>query len=102
MFCLKRNAYALSLLTFLLLWIVTPSLFAISPFDHSDLDAVLKEYVSADGLVNFKVLKDNPAVGWYEKCGFRIVKDLEDYYQMELDLSKFVPCSYRKIQRSQP
>lgn len=33
------------------------------------------------------VLKNNPAVSWYRKCGFTILKDL-DYYIMTIDPSQ--------------
>ncbi|MBI2822026.1 MAG: GNAT family N-acetyltransferase [Acidobacteria bacterium] len=46
--------------------------------------------------IGCKVLKDNPAVGWYQKCGYRIAQQEPDHYRMELDLSRFVPRPYVK------
>lgn len=46
--------------------------------------------------IGCKVLKDNPAVGWYQKCGYRIAGEEPDQYRMELDLSCFVPRPYVK------
>lgn len=44
--------------------------------------------------VSLKVLKNNPAVGWYEKCGFEIVGRAEDHLLMALG-KDFVPCPYQ-------
>lgn len=38
-----------------------------------------------------KVLKDNPAVGYYQKNGFHVVKDAGDHLEMTLDWSRFEP-----------
>ncbi len=35
--------------------------------------------------IGCRVLKTNPAVGWYQKCGYVITAEQEDYYQMDLD-----------------
>ncbi len=46
--------------------------------------------------IGCKVLCGNPAVGWYQKCGFSIAEDKGDYYQMRLDWYVFSPCAYAK------
>ncbi len=55
-------------------------------------------YIKAEhtAQIGCRVLKDNPAVGWYQKCGYRIASDQADYYQMELELTRFEPCAYKK------
>lgn len=32
--------------------------------------------------INCEVLKDNPAVFWYQNCGFEIVREYDIYYDM--------------------
>jgi ribosomal protein S18 acetylase RimI-like enzyme len=39
--------------------------------------------------IGLQVLKDNPAVGFYKKCGFEILGEGPDYYQMMLSRSNF-------------
>jgi RimJ/RimL family protein N-acetyltransferase len=48
-------------------------------------------------LVTAKVLKDNPAVNWYLRNGFRIMETNEDYVEIELDRVQFEPCSIAVI-----
>lgn len=48
------------------------------------------------------VLKGNPAVGWYEKRGYRIAEARAEHYRLELDPARFSPCPYRKIERAAP
>jgi len=52
---------------------------------------ILKEHTPRLGC---KVLKANPAVGWYQKCGYAIVSDAADYHQMNLDPA-FKAVEYR-------
>lgn len=52
---------------------------------------ILKEHAPRLGC---KVLKTNPAVGWYQKCGYSIVSDAADYHQMNLDPA-FKAVEYR-------
>ena len=40
------------------------------------------------------VLKDNPATGYYESCGFKIVGDGGDHHIFKLDRTKFKPVAY--------
>lgn len=40
------------------------------------------------------VLKGNPALGWYEKCGYRVAREAENH--LELELGSFSPCRYRR------
>lgn len=40
------------------------------------------------------VLKDNPAVGYYERCGFKIAGDGGDHHVMKLDWTRFTPVPY--------
>jgi RimJ/RimL family protein N-acetyltransferase len=44
--------------------------------------------------IGCRVLKDNPAVGYYERCGFKIVGDAGDHHVFKLDWSRFVPVEY--------
>jgi len=48
-----------------------------------------KEYPGAQGA---KVLRSNPAVGWYQHNGFIIARVHEDYVDIELDQVTFKPC----------
>jgi RimJ/RimL family protein N-acetyltransferase len=49
-------------------------------------------------VVGLKVLKDNPAAGWYQKkCCFGIVSEGADYLQLRLDRTRFQACGYEKI-----
>ena len=49
-------------------------------------------------VVGLKVLKDNPAAGWYQKkCRFRVIGEGADYFQLRLDTARFQSCVYRKI-----
>jgi ribosomal protein S18 acetylase RimI-like enzyme len=43
------------------------------------------------------VLKENPALDWYLKFGYRILSEYSDHYKLELDTERFSPCAYRKI-----
>lgn len=52
---------------------------------------ILKEHTR---LVGCRVLKDNPAVGWYRKCGYAVEAQAGDYYQMKLDAGTFSPVEY--------
>jgi ribosomal protein S18 acetylase RimI-like enzyme len=45
------------------------------------------------------VLKDNPAVSWYRKCGYRVSEERPDHYKMELDLNDFKPSPYLKSEK---
>lgn len=49
--------------------------------------------------VGCRVLRDNPAVSWYQKCGYRIAGQEPDYYKMELDAAVFKPCAYQVAER---
>jgi ribosomal protein S18 acetylase RimI-like enzyme len=40
------------------------------------------------------VLKDNPAVGWYERFTFEIVEERRDNFLMRLDVDRFAPVRY--------
>jgi ribosomal protein S18 acetylase RimI-like enzyme len=44
--------------------------------------------------ITCKVLKDNPAVKWYERNAFRIVNESRSYYLMRLSPDAFVPVRY--------
>jgi ribosomal protein S18 acetylase RimI-like enzyme len=44
--------------------------------------------------ISCRVIKGNPAVAWYQKCGYRIVVERADHFEMALDLSCFAPCTY--------
>jgi RimJ/RimL family protein N-acetyltransferase len=48
-----------------------------------------KEYPGAQGA---KVLRSNPAVGWYQRNGFKIARFHEDHVDIELDQVTFKPC----------
>ena len=39
------------------------------------------------------VLKGNPAVGWYESCGFRVAGDGGDHHRLKLDWGAFEPVT---------
>jgi ribosomal protein S18 acetylase RimI-like enzyme len=41
------------------------------------------------------VVKGNPAVGWYEKCGYRLISDGGDHVKMKLG-DDFKPVRYEK------
>src|SRR3989338_2479461 len=43
----------------------------------------------------------NPAISWYEKCGFRVAAKKSDHCKMELDAA-FKPCVYMKEDASDP
>ncbi len=47
-----------------------------------------------------RVLKANPAVGWYEKCGYRVVGEASDHFRLELDAARFKPCAYSRAEGS--
>jgi ribosomal protein S18 acetylase RimI-like enzyme len=44
--------------------------------------------------IGCRVLKDNPAVGYYERCGFKIAGDGGDHHVFKLDWSRFSPVEY--------
>lgn len=46
--------------------------------------------------VSCKVVKGNPAVGWYEKCGYKIVGEEKDHVVMRLDEKAFAPVAYER------
>lgn len=46
--------------------------------------------------VSCKVVKGNPAVGWYEKCGYKIVGKEKDHVVMRLDEKAFAPVAYER------
>ena len=39
-----------------------------------------------------KVLRDNPALGWYYRNGFRKAAEFSDYVEIELDLAQYKCC----------
>jgi len=45
--------------------------------------------------ITLRVLRDNPAVGWYERFSFIRVEECPDHYFMRLDTDRFVPARYR-------
>jgi ribosomal protein S18 acetylase RimI-like enzyme len=45
--------------------------------------------------ITLRVLRDNPAVGWYERFFFVRVEEHPDHYFMRLDAGRFVPVRYR-------
>ena len=51
---------------------------------HIMLNYILLKY---DLPLKCDVLKDNPAVDWYKKCGFDILREIE-YYIMQIDKKK--------------
>ena len=44
--------------------------------------------------VTLKVLRENPAVSWYERFQFTRVEEHPDHYFMRLDTGRFVPVRY--------
>jgi RimJ/RimL family protein N-acetyltransferase len=42
-----------------------------------------------------KVLRNNPALDWYQRKAFKIMHIHESYVDIELDLDVFVPCSIK-------
>jgi len=46
--------------------------------------------------IGCRVLKGNPAVSWYEKCGYRIVHERSDHFELELDVERFTVHGYAK------
>lgn len=52
---------------------------------------ILKEHTPRIGC---RVLKDNPAVGWYRKCGYVVAAEAADHYRMSLDVDAFQPLDY--------
>lgn len=66
-----------------------------------DAMKLLCSYIMSEFSPNMscKVLSNNPAVQWYEKCGFiknKLVKNgySIDYYDMYLNISTFKPCDF--------
>jgi ribosomal protein S18 acetylase RimI-like enzyme len=43
--------------------------------------------------IGLKVLRTNPAVGWYQRNGFVETTALEEYLELRLDLRAFPPCA---------
>lgn len=56
---------------------------------------ILKEHSKKIGC---RVLKGNPALGWYKKLGYRVTSEREDHVQLELDLGGFTPLAYKVVQ----
>lgn len=56
---------------------------------HLAMDIMLNYIIQKYAQLPIKcdVLKDNPAVGWYQKCGFDILREIE-YYVMQIDRNK--------------
>ena len=52
---------------------------------------ILKEHTKKIGC---RVLKDNPAVGWYKKLGYRVAAERPDHFQLELDVPAFSPSAF--------
>ena len=50
--------------------------------------------LSFERAITLMVLKDNPAVAWYERRGFARVEERPDHYFMRLDPRSFVPVRY--------
>lgn len=48
---------------------------------RSLIDVALERYPARE--VQARVLVRNPAIGWYQRCGFRIVQATEDYVLMQ-------------------
>lgn len=48
--------------------------------------------------IGVKVLRINPALEWYKKNSFQKKVKHENYYELKLNLSKFRPCKFRKIE----
>lgn len=44
-----------------------------------------------------RVLKGNPAVGWYERNGFVLAADHDAYYEMKLNPERLAPCPFRRL-----
>jgi len=61
----------------------------------SDALALMCSYALSFGRdITLKVLRDNPAVGWYERFLFVRVEERPDHYFMRLDTRTFVPIRY--------
>ena len=43
------------------------------------------------------VLKNNPAVKYYEHCGYKIAGDGGDHHILKLDWTRFTPVPYEMI-----
>lgn len=65
----------------------------------SDALRIMCSYIQTNfnKIIGCKVLKDNPAVTWYIKNGFRIVENHGEYVYAELDFDKFRPCQIQVI-----
>lgn len=48
--------------------------------------------------IGVKVLRTNPAFGWYQKNCFQEKIKHDNHYELELDLLQFQPCAFRKIE----
>lgn len=46
--------------------------------------------------IEARVLKSNPAVGWYEKNGFRIAAEQDTHFLIRLDESEFTPLPFAR------
>jgi len=61
----------------------------------SDALALMCSYALTFGRdITLKVIRDNPAVGWYERFLFVRVEERPDCYFMRLDTRRFVPIRY--------
>ena len=61
----------------------------------SDALALMCSYALTFGRdITLKVLRDNPAVSWYERFLFVRIEARPDHYLMRLDLERFVPIRY--------
>ncbi len=58
--------------------------------------AVLCSYAAREFTrdIGCRVLKDNPAVSYYERCGFKVVGDGGDHRIFTLDWTRFAPVAY--------
>lgn len=50
--------------------------------------------------VGCRVVLGNPAVKYYESCGYRVVGESEGHHALKLDLSRFTPVPYEVQERS--
>jgi RimJ/RimL family protein N-acetyltransferase len=46
--------------------------------------------------IGCRVVKGNDAVDWYDKCGFIVMGEQPDHYQLYLDHQRFKPCAFKK------
>ena len=50
------------------------------------------------GVQSAKVLRNNPAINWYNRNGFKTVSVYAEYVEVELDLNVFTPCPLKVIE----